>query len=115
MREAAERAGRDPAAVTLLAVTKKFPSSAIREGYALGIRDFGENYVQEFERKHPEVADLAGARFHLIGSLQSNKSGRATEIFSAIETIDSLKLDRRVNERAIRPLDVMIEVKLGGE
>jgi pyridoxal phosphate enzyme (YggS family) len=115
IRQAAERAGRDPGGITILAVTKKFPSTVIREAYALGLRDFGENYVQEFERKHPEVADLAGARFHLIGSLQSNKSARATEIFSAIETIDSLKLARRVAERAAGPLDVMVEVKLAGE
>jgi PLP dependent protein len=115
IRQAAERARRDPGGITLLAVTKKFPSTTIREAYALGLRDFGENYVQEFERKHPEVADLAGARFHLIGTLQSNKSHRATEIFSAIETIDSLKLARRVDEHATGPLNVMVEVKLGGE
>ena len=115
IRQAAERAHRDPAGVTLLAVTKKFPAATIHEAYALGLRDFGENYVQEFERKHPEVAGLAGARYHLIGSLQSNKSNRAAEIFSAIETIDSLKLARRLAEQATGPLDVMVEVKLGGE
>ncbi len=112
---AAERAGRDPAGITLVAVTKKFPSSYIREAYDLGMRDFGENYVQEFERKHPDVAGLADARFRLIGSLQSNKSKRAAEIFSAIDTIDSLKLVRRLEEQAPGPLEVMVEVKLGGE
>jgi len=96
-------------------VTKKFPSSYIRAAYDLGIRDFGENYVQEFERKHPDVAGLTGARFRLIGSLQSNKSRRAAEIFSAIDTIDSLKLARRLDEQAAGPLEVMVEVKLGGE
>jgi len=74
---AAEGARRDPAGILLLAVTKVFPASAIREAYDLGLRDFGENYVQEFEGKAPEVADLAGARFHLIGHLQSNKSKKA--------------------------------------
>ena len=95
---AAERARRDPADILLLAVTKVFPAAAIREAYALGLRDFGENYVQEFEGKAPEVADLAGARFHLIGHLQSNKSKKAAELFQVIQTVDSAKLARRLNE-----------------
>jgi len=111
---AAERAHRDPAEILLLAVTKIFPASAIQDAYALGLRDFGENYVQEFEGKAPEVRALAGARFHLIGHLQSNKSAKAAELFQAIQTIDSAKLARRLNE-AGRPLDVMIEVKLSEE
>jgi pyridoxal phosphate enzyme (YggS family) len=111
---AAGRAHRDPAGILLLAVTKVFPASAIREAYALGLREFGENYVQEFEGKAPEVADLAGARFHLIGHLQSNKSRKAAELFQAIQTVDSAKLARRLNE-AGSPLDVMIEVKLSEE
>ena len=60
---AAERARRDPAEITLLAVTKVFPAEAIREAYELGLREFGENYVQEFEDKAPEVADLAERAF----------------------------------------------------
>jgi pyridoxal phosphate enzyme (YggS family) len=115
MLRAAERAGRDPEGITLVAVTKKFPSSYIRAAHDLGIRDFGENYVQEFERKHPDVAGLADARFRLIGSLQANKSRRAAEIFSAIDTVDSLKLVRRLDDQAAGPLEVMVEVKLGGE
>src|SRR5271157_5387714 len=111
---AAGRAHRDPASVLLLAVTKVFPASAIREAYQLGLRDFGENYVQEFEGKAPAVADLAGARFHLIGHLQSNKTKKAAELFAAIQTVDSGKLARRLNE-AGRALDVMIEVKLSPE
>ena len=95
---AAERARRDPAEILLLAVTKVFPAAAIREAYELGLRDFGENYVQEFEGKAPEVADLAGARFHLIGHLQSNKSKKAAELFQVIQTVDSPKLARRLNE-----------------
>ena len=89
-----------PAKSRLMAVTKKFPSSVIRDAYASGLRDFGENYVQEFERKHPDVADLEGARFHLIGHLQSNKSRKAAEIFSAIDSLDSVKLVRRLQEQA---------------
>jgi PLP dependent protein len=111
---AAERAHRDPAGVMLLAVTKVFPAQAIRDAYALGLREFGENYVQEFETKLPELSDLAGARFHLIGHLQSNKSARAVEMFQCIQTVDSAKLARRLNE-AGRPLDILLEVKLSPE
>src|SRR5436853_3141439 len=94
---AAERAHRDPADILLLAVTKVFPAQAIRDGYALGLRDFGENYVQEFEEKVSEVLNLPGARFHLIGHLQSNKSGKAAELFEVIQTVDTAKLARRLN------------------
>jgi PLP dependent protein len=111
---AAERARRDPAEILLLAVTKIFPASVIRDAYELGLRDFGENYVQEFEGKAPEVGALEGARFHLIGHLQSNKSKKAAELFHTIQTVDSAKLARRLNE-AGRALDVMLEVKLSEE
>jgi PLP dependent protein len=111
---AAERARRDPGGILLLAVTKIFPASAIREAYELGLREFGENYVQEFEAKAPEVGALPGARFHLIGHLQSNKSAKAAELFQIIQTVDSAKLARRLNETG-RSLDVMLEVKLSGE
>jgi len=112
--QAADRARRDPAGITLLAVTKVFPASVIRDAYALGLREFGENYVQEFERKLPEVRDLAGARFHLIGHLQANKSRLASELFDTIETVDSARLARRLDETGKR-LDVLLEVKLSSE
>jgi len=114
MERAAARSRRDPHSITLVAVTKVFPASAIREAYEAGIVDFGENYVQEFESKEPEVRDLHGARFHLIGHLQSNKARRAFELFQVIETVDSTKLARRLNETA-RPLDILLEVKLAPE
>lgn len=111
---AAERARRDPAQISLLAVTKVFPAQVIRDAYALGLREFGENYVQEFEGKLSDVSDLAGARFHLIGHLQTNKSRRAAEIFDTIQTVDTPKLARRLNE-AGKALDIMLEVKLSSE
>ena len=114
IERAAARAGRPADDITLLAVTKIFPISAIEEAYSLGLRDFGENYVQEFEGKYPSVAALAGARFHLIGHLQSNKARRAAEIFHVVETVDSVKLAQRLNE-AGRPIEVMLEVKLSEE
>ena len=114
IERAAHRAGRDPASITLIAVTKVFPQDVIREAYEAGLREFGENYVQEFESKWPGVSDLAGAHFHLIGHLQSNKAARAAELFHVIQTVDSAKLARRLNEAA-RPLDIMLEVKLSAE
>jgi pyridoxal phosphate enzyme (YggS family) len=111
---AAARAGRKRDEITLIAVTKKFPAETIREGYELGLRVFGENYVQEFESKHPSVADLKDTEFHLIGHLQSNKARPASELFHAIETVDSAKLARRLNESG-KNLEVMIEVKLSEE
>ncbi len=120
IRTAVRRSGRARGDVTLVAVTKKFPAAAIREAYDLGLRVFGENYVQEFAVKQPEVAGLQGAEFHLIGHLQSNKSRLATGLFQVIETVDSAKLGRRLNEAteeagAGNTLEVMIEVKLSPE
>jgi PLP dependent protein len=114
IERAARRAQRDPAGIMLLAVTKVFPATSIREAYESGLRDFGENYVQEFEGKAPELGDLADARFHLIGHLQSNKAKRAAELFHTIQTVDTPKLARRLND-ASRALDVMLEVKLSPE
>jgi pyridoxal phosphate enzyme (YggS family) len=114
MARAAARVRRDPAEITLLAVTKVFPAAAIREAYELGLREFGENYVQEFESKAPQVSDLAGARFHLIGHLQSNKASRAAELFQVIQTVDSPKLARRLDAAGSK-LDVMLEVRLSPE
>jgi pyridoxal phosphate enzyme (YggS family) len=111
---AALRARRNPSEIMLLAVTKLFPAEVVREAYGLGLREFGENYVREFEGKAPALKDLVGARFHLIGHLQSNKSGKAAEIFQVIQTVDSPKLARRLNE-AGRGIEVMLEVKLSPE
>jgi hypothetical protein len=111
---ACDRAGRDPAAILLLAVTKVFPVDVILEAYELGLRDFGENYVQEFETKAPQARALKGARFHLIGHLQSNKSKKAAELFDVIQTVDSARLAQRLNESG-RQLDVLLEVKLSAE
>ncbi len=114
IQNAVSRAGRKREEITLIAVTKKFPAEVVREAYELGLRVFGENYVQEFERKHPALADLAGAEFHLIGHLQSNKSRIAGDLFQVIETVDSAKLAGRLDQIE-KPLEVMIEVKLSHE
>jgi hypothetical protein len=111
---ACARSGRSPESIRLLAVTKVFGPDVIREAYDLGLRDFGENYIQEMERKAPAIADLADAHFHLIGHLQNNKSKKAAELFSAIDTVDTARLASRLNAEG-KPLDVMIEVKLSSE
>ena len=111
---AAARSGRHARDITLLAVTKKFPASMMHEAYELGMRDFGENYVQEFEGKSAELAGLDGARFHLIGHLQSNKTRRAAELFHVVQTVDTVKLARRLDGES-KPLEVMLEVKLSDE
>jgi len=111
---ACARAHRDPASVNLLAVTKIFGAEVIREAWAVGLREFGENYVQEMERKAPVVADLEGARFHLIGHLQSNKTKKAAQLFAAVDSLDSVKLASRLDAEGV-PLDITIEVKLSEE
>jgi pyridoxal phosphate enzyme (YggS family) len=114
MDNACARARRDPASVKLLAVTKVFGPEAIRDAWALGLRDFGENYVQEMERKVPAIADLTDARFHLIGHLQSNKTKKAAQLFSSIDSIDSARIAQRLDAES-KAIDVMIEVKLSDE
>ena len=122
--QAAARAGRRRSDIQLVAVTKKFPAAAIREAYALGLRDFGENYVQEFDAKRAELADCLGARYHFIGHLQSNKTKKAAEIFDVDPTVDSAKIARRLNDELDLASDpasnhpgvqVLIEVKLSTE
>lgn len=112
---AAARAGRNPADITLVAVSKKMPAEAIVEAYEAGQRMFGENYIQEFQAKRPELPELPGAGFHFIGELQSNKTRLACDLFDCIQTVSSVKIARRLNEQSKGARDVFIEVKLSGE
>lgn len=115
--EAARRAGRRPEEIALMAVSKTHPPEQIREAHAAGLRLFGENRVQEFARKSAALADLAG-EWHMIGHLQTNKAGKAAELFSAVDAVDSVKLAEKL-DAAARSLDkklaVLIEVNVGGE
>lgn len=116
MTEAALRSGRDPASVRLVAVTKTFPVETVQAAYGCGLRDFGENRVQEFQQKIPRL-HTPEAAFHLIGHLQSNKV-RPAIAFDWIETVDSERLARRLSRAASesgKVLSVLIEVKLGEE
>ncbi|HLM56441.1 MAG TPA: YggS family pyridoxal phosphate-dependent enzyme [Pyrinomonadaceae bacterium] len=120
VREAARRAGRDPAEVTLVGVSKTHPAASVREAFEAGLRDFGENRVQEADGKIEELKSSArGARWHLIGHLQSNKARRAARLFDLIHTIDSAPLARKLEhacaEDGRERLDVLIQVDLAGE
>ena len=111
---AARKVGRDPDKITVVAVSKVKPAADIVAAYEAGHRHFGENYVQEFQRKRAELPPLPDAVFHMIGRLQSNKTSIASELFDVIQTVHSEKIARRLNE-AGRPLDVFLEVKLSEE
>src|SRR6266704_3741461 len=95
---AALTSGRKPEAITFMAVTKTFPPEQIRAAYDAGIRVFGENRVQEFAGKSGALRDLGEARWHMIGHLQSNKAGKAAELFHAVDSVDSLKLAEKLND-----------------
>ena len=115
---AARRAGRRPEEIALMAVSKTFLPEAIREAYATGIRLFGENRVQEFAGKAEAVRSLSGAEWHLIGHLQTNKAAKAVELFSGIDSVDSLRLGEKLDSAAAKlgkKVAVLIEVNVGGE
>jgi PLP dependent protein len=115
---AATRAGRKPSQIALMAVTKTHPAELIIQAYEAGHRLFGENRVQEFAEKYEAVRGLAGAEFHMIGHLQSNKAGKAVEVFHAIDSLDSAKLGDRLNaaaENIDKTISVLIEINIGGE
>jgi pyridoxal phosphate enzyme (YggS family) len=115
--DACAQAHRDSSAVALMAVSKSHPAEAILEAHAAGQRLFGENRVQEFAAKREALATLSIAT-HLIGPLQSNKAARAAELFSAIDSADSLKIAQRLNTAATtlgRKLPILVEIKLSPE
>jgi PLP dependent protein len=117
--DAARKAGRRAEEITLIAVSKTHPVAAIREAFAAGIRDFGENRVQEWEGKRGGVEDLP-VRWHLIGHLQSNKASRAAKIFHSVDSVDDYalaqRLDRARSETAgAENLRVLIEVRVAAE
>lgn len=118
IQHALQSSGRKRPDITLVAVTKKFSAARIREAYEGGLRHFGENYVQEFAGKLPELQGLRDARFHLIGHLQSNKARLASQMFQTIQTVDSSKLLERLDAAAAeleRGIDILLEIKLSEE
>jgi len=118
MATAAKRAGRHVQDVSLMAVSKTFPPEAIQHAYRSGIRIFGESKVQEFGSKVGALANLEDAEWHMIGHLQTNKAGKAVELFSAVDSLDSLRLAEKLNSAAKqlgKKLAVLIEINVGGE
>ena len=116
--DAARRAGRDPASVCLLAVSKQHPAALVRAAYAAGQRDFGENYVQEGATKVDELGDLADARWHFIGQLQANKTREVAERFSWVHTVDRERVAARLSAQRPHhalPLQVLLQVRLAEE
>jgi pyridoxal phosphate enzyme (YggS family) len=113
---ACARAGRKPQDVRLIAISKTFPAERIREAYQAGLREFGENRVQEAAAKRPALSDL-DVTWHLVGHLQSNKAKHARELFRWIHSVDSLRLAEKLDKVAPHgeKLPVLIEVNLGGE
>jgi pyridoxal phosphate enzyme (YggS family) len=112
---AARAAGRDPAAVRLVAVSKTKDQAAVRQAYAAGQRDFGENYAQELAKKAAELEDLSDLRWHFIGHLQRNKAKLVARVASVVHTIDSARLAEELGKRAAEPFPVLVEVNVGGE
>jgi hypothetical protein len=115
--DAARACGRDPDSILLLAVSKKKPASDIRLAYALGQRDFGENYLQEAQQKMQQLQDL-DIRWHFIGAIQSNKTHSIAEAFDWAHCVDRPKIARRLSEQrpaGRQPLNVCIQVNLDHE
>lgn len=111
-------AGRDPASVHLLAVSKTFPADSVRQAHAAGQRAFGENYIQEGVAKIAELADLrSDLEWHCIGPLQSNKTRPVAENFDWVHSVDRLKIAQRLSEQRpahLPPLQVCLQVNVDG-
>lgn len=117
IEEARQRAGRsNTKPVTIVAVTKTFPSSAVIVAHKAGLTNIGENRIQEAADKFPELPKLPGLTKRLIGHLQSNKARKAVNLFDSIDSVDSLKLARRLNiigEGEKDPINILLQVNTG--
>jgi pyridoxal phosphate enzyme (YggS family) len=117
IREAAQAVGRDPASVGLLAVSKTQPAAAIREAAEAGVRDFGENYLQEALDKQAELSELP-LTWHFIGPIQSNKTKSIAEHFDWVHSVDRLKIAQRLSDQRpaeLPPLNICLQVNVSGE
>jgi len=115
---AADRSGRKVDQITIVAVSKTFPSEVIRAAHEAGLRHFGENRIQEFEAKHAQVNGFVDSIWHFIGHLQSNKAQRAVHLFDRIDSVDSISLAQKLDSAAAaadKRLPVLIEVRLSHE
>ena len=117
IRAAADAVQRDPSSIHLLAVSKTKPAEAVREAYAAGVRDFGENYLQEALSKQAQLSDLP-LSWHFIGPIQSNKTRAIAENFAWVHSVDRLKIAQRLSEQRpadLPPLNICIQVNVSGE
>ena len=117
IRAAAEAVQRDVNSIYLLAVSKTKPAQAVREAYAAGMHDFGENYLQEALGKQAELTDLP-LSWHFIGPIQSNKTRAIAENFAWVHSVDRLKIAQRLSEQRpadLAPLNICIQVNVSGE
>ena len=117
IRAAAQAVQRDESSVHLLAVSKTKPAQAVRDAYAAGLHDFGENYLQEALGKQLELADLP-LIWHFIGPIQSNKTRAIAENFAGVHSVDRLKIAQRLSEQRpadLAPLNICIQVNVSGE
>ncbi|MEB2327618.1 MAG: YggS family pyridoxal phosphate-dependent enzyme [Pseudomonas sp.] len=117
IREAAQAAGREPSTVGLLAVSKTQPASAVREAFAAGLADFGENYLQEALEKQALLADVP-LTWHFIGPIQSNKTKPIAEHFAWVHSVDRLKIAQRLSDQRpahLPPLNVCLQVNVSDE
>ncbi|OQR33992.1 YggS family pyridoxal phosphate enzyme [Pseudomonas sp. Bc-h] len=117
INNAAQAVQRDPASVGLLAVSKTKPAGDLREAYAAGLRNFGENYLQEALGKQSELSDLP-LIWHFIGPIQSNKTRAIAENFAWVHSVDRLKIAQRLSEQRpadLPPLNICIQVNVSGE
>ena len=116
---AASAANRTPTDITLLAVSKTFPASAVREAYAAGQRHFGENYVQEGVQKIEDLIDVRNQLiWHFIGPLQSNKTQIVAKHFDWVHSIDREKIAQRLNDQRpanLPPLNVCVQINISSE
>ena len=113
---ACRRAGRSPDEVTLVGVTKGFPPEAVAEAVAAGLRDAGENRVQEAADKIEALAARGvRPRWHLIGHLQSNKAKTAIDLFAILHSVDSIRIAETISRRARRPVPILLEVNVAQE
>lgn len=117
IRAAADAVQRDASSIHLLAVSKTKPAQAVREAYAAGMHDFGENYLQEALGKQAELTDLP-LSWHFIGPIQSNKTRAIAENFAWVHSVDRLKIAQRLSEQRpadLSPLNICIQVNVSGE
>ena len=116
--DAAQKAGRTPGSVRLVAVSKGKPASAIRAAYAAGQREFGENYAQELEEKASQLADLEGLVWHAIGQLQRNKARTITRVAAFVHAVDRVEIAEELGRRAAgkgKRIKALVEVNVSGE